>query len=60
MLNGDNIIIVDYKFGHQKEKKYNNQLKNYSTLINEMGYKNVKAYLWYVMLNEVEDVLVSL
>ncbi len=60
MLNGDNIIIVDYKFGHQKEKKYNNQLKNYSALINEMGYKNVKAYLWYVMLNEVEDVLVSL
>jgi len=56
MLKDDEVIIVDYKFGQKKEAKYHKQLKEYSNLISEMGYKNIKAYIWYVLLDSVEAV----
>ena len=48
------VIIVDYKFGEQKEKYYQRQIKKYMSLIHEMGYQNVEGYLWYTTLNEIE------
>ena len=56
MLKNDEIIIVDYKFGHKKEPKYHKQLIEYSNLIAKMGYKNIKAYIWYVLLDTVEKI----
>jgi RecB family endonuclease NucS len=55
MLNEQEVIVVDYKFGEEKHE-HSQQLKQYKDLMRKMGYKNVKGYLWYVpreMLVEV-------
>lgn len=40
------VVVVDYKFG-EEQKKYNKQVAHYVSLLESMGYKNVKGYLWY-------------
>ncbi|MDR0971516.1 MAG: UvrD-helicase domain-containing protein [Bacteroidales bacterium] len=51
------VIIIDYKFTNfyslsqnnkEQIKKYEKQILQYKSLINSMGYKNVKAYLWFI------------
>ena len=46
-------LVVDYKFGSydgdsSKHKSYLRQVRNYTRLLKEMGYAEVKGYLWYV------------
>ncbi len=57
MQKDDEIIIVDYKFGKEESKKYQKQLQEYSQCFKDLGYKNIKAYIWYVMINKLEKVL---
>jgi len=52
----NNVIIVDYKSGEQKEKYYRRQIEKYVSLIREMGYPNVEGFLWYISLNEIEKI----
>jgi ATP-dependent helicase/nuclease subunit A len=39
-------IIIDYKTG-EKRKKYEEQVRGYAALLQEMGYAEVEAYLLY-------------
>lgn len=57
MMRGDEIVIVDFKFGKQN-KKYNKQVKGYMQLLVRMGYprENIKGYLWYVEEDLIENV----
>jgi len=55
MTDGDNVIIVDFKFGHPRPE-YHRQVKTYMTLVSEMGYHNVRGYLWFVYTNNIEEV----
>jgi CRISPR/Cas system-associated exonuclease Cas4 (RecB family) len=55
MRRGDEVVVVDFKFG-RKRQKYHSQVKEYMDLIAQMGYRQVKGYLWYVYLNELEEV----
>lgn len=55
MLDEDGIIVVDFKFG-RKSDAHKRQVRNYMQLIADMGYTNIKGYLWYVLFNEVESV----
>ena len=57
MMRGNEIVIVDFKFGKQN-KKYNKQVKGYIQLLVRMGYpaENIKGYLWYVEEDLVENV----
>ena len=55
MTDGQQIIIVDFKFGNPKPE-YNNQVKEYMSLISQMRYKEVKGYLWFVYSNEIVEV----
>ncbi len=48
------VIIVDYKFGEQKEQYHQRQIKKYISLIHEMDYQNVEGYIWYITLNDIE------
>lgn len=46
-------VVVDYKFGEQGEEdglgqKYIRQIKGYMLLLTQMGYQNVKGYIWYI------------
>ena len=56
LVDGSNVIIVDYKFGehyHEYEKK----LRKYADLWRKMGYEDVTTFLWYVHSDEVVEVL---
>ena len=55
MTDGNDTIVVDFKFG-RKKKEYKNQVSEYMGLLEEMGYKNVKGYIWYVYTNEIENI----
>lgn len=56
MINGSDVVVVDYKFGLQQDRNYHSQLRNYVKLIRQMGYKDVKGYIWYVELSKIEQV----
>ena len=47
ILQGRQAVIVDYKFGQEKED-YRYQLQRYARLWHELGYDVVGAYVWYV------------
>ncbi len=54
-------IVVDYKFGKynsgsKQHAYYNKQVEKYRNLLLEMGYSDVKGYLWYVLEHTVVDV----
>lgn len=57
MIKGDEAIVVDYKFA-KKNDEYKKQVKRYMNLLVQMGYKNVKGYLWYIHVNDnlIEEV----
>ena len=57
MMRGNEIVIVDFKFGKQN-KKYNKQVQRYMQLLVRMGYaaENIRGYLWYVEENNIEPV----
>ena len=52
----NNVILVDYKFGEQKEKKHQRQVIKYTSLIRKMGYQKVVGYIWYITLHEIEKI----
>lgn len=58
MIRDNEAVVVDYKFGGIKQEKYNLQVAQYMNLLREMGYRDVRGYVWYVAINEVDNVLV--
>ncbi|MDR1983843.1 MAG: UvrD-helicase domain-containing protein [Prevotellaceae bacterium] len=55
MIDNENTIIIDFKFGKQN-KSYNAQVAEYMRLMTEMNYKNVCGFLWYVDDNIIEEI----
>ena len=55
MTDGKEWIVVDFKFGRQKND-YPKQVRNYMNLLKAMGHTEVKGYLWYVYSNIIEEV----
>jgi ATP-dependent exoDNAse (exonuclease V) beta subunit len=49
------IVIVDFKFGSPRPE-YVEQVNRYKALTQNMGYTNVKGYLWFVYSNRIEEV----
>lgn len=49
-------VVVDYKFGAFRRPGYQTQVQEYMDLLRSMGYAEVKGYLWFVELGEVERV----
>lgn len=56
MIHEEEVIVVDYKFGERQNKCHHNQVKDYLKLIRQMGYQQVKGFLWYVELDKIEPV----
>ena len=55
---GDNeVIVVDYKFGTVKMPEHKKQVKDYIELLSIMGYENIRGYVWYVVLDELEEAI---
>ena len=55
MKNGDEVVIVDFKFGSPKPE-YVEQVRRYMALTRSMGYSNVSGYLWFVYSNRIEQI----
>ena len=45
------VIIIDYKFG-EPHAAYRKQVRNYMSLMRQMGYPAVEGWLWYVTEGE--------
>lgn len=56
IFKGDEAIVIDFKFGKKKSKTYNKQVERYKKLIYDLGFKNVKGYVLYGKLSEIEEV----
>ena len=56
MIKNDQVTIIDYKFGENRNEHYFRQVHNYLELIRKMGYRNVSGYLWYFELGKIEEV----
>lgn len=52
IVDGDSVMVIDYKFGEEKDR-YRRQIARYARLYSAMGYKDVKACLWYVYENKI-------
>jgi ATP-dependent helicase/nuclease subunit A len=55
MIKNDSYIVADYKTG-QKKEEYASQIREYKKAIKEMSNKDVRCYLVYVDLREIEEV----
>ena len=55
MMKDNEVVVVDFKFG-KPNKKYNKQVRGYMQLLSQMGYSNIKGYLWYVDQEAIEQV----
>ncbi len=53
--NGIKTIVIDFKFGTQVPQ-HTKQVKEYVNLLEQMNYKNIEGFLWYVDSNKVEKV----
>ncbi|MBO5264062.1 MAG: UvrD-helicase domain-containing protein [Bacteroidaceae bacterium] len=56
MVDGENVIVVDYKFA-KKSTKHLEQVGEYMKLLAMIGYTDIKGYVWYVDRNEIEEVV---
>ncbi len=55
VISGDNVIIIDYKFGGHRPA-YARQLRKYSDIWRRMGHTDVSAFIWYVHDDEVVEI----
>ncbi|WP_129715085.1 exodeoxyribonuclease V subunit beta [Pedobacter sp. SYP-B3415] len=49
LINGPEVIIIDYKFTQEEQHKHVRQVQEYRDLLLEMGYTKVDAYLFYAL-----------
>ncbi len=55
MTKDGHTIVVDFKFG-RPDPKYNTQVSNYVSLLQQMGYSHINGYLWYVYDGHIEKI----
>jgi ATP-dependent helicase/nuclease subunit A len=53
ITNEKQTVVIDYKFGNLMSHAYETQVKSYAALMQQMGYQNVEAFLWYVSRQQV-------
>jgi len=56
LLCADELIILDYKFTLQAYQEHIDQVQLYKELCADMGYKNVKGYLFYAISKTLQIV----
>jgi hypothetical protein len=56
MIKDGRMIVVDYKFGHVKSASHKQQVKQYVDILRQMKTRDVRGYIWYVVLNELVEI----
>ena len=58
MENNNEIVIIDYKTGEYESNEHQTQILNYANALSEIEKnKEIKAYIWYVELNKIKNVV---
>lgn len=55
MVRPDATIVVDYKTGVFRQEN-DEQVREYMALLSQMGYNNIKGYLWMLATGEIREV----
>lgn len=55
VFNNKETIVIDFKFGG-KQKKYKEQVLEYMQLVKDVGYKEVRGFLYYANTDKKEEV----
>lgn len=50
------VCIIDYKTGKTHNARYVRQVQSYIRLLTQMGFTDVKGYLWYIDQNKIQQV----
>lgn len=56
LIEGTQAYVIDYKFGEHNDKKYRRQVKQYLSLLTQMGYTSPQGYIWYNLDNDIDIV----
>ncbi len=57
MMKGNEIVVVDFKFGKPHPEAYNAQVKGYMDLMKEMYPScQISGYIWYVYRSQIVEV----
>ncbi len=56
MIKEGQVVVVDYKFGQHVQPRYRNQVRRYMDELREMGYNNLKGYVWYPLAGVIDEV----
>ncbi len=54
LIGADDVVIIDFKFTGEPKPQHYRQVEEYRYLLNEMGYRNIRAYLYYGYLKELK------
>jgi hypothetical protein len=57
MYSGKHAVVVDYKWGEKKTGKYQKQIREYCETLSACGFDKVEGYIWYLNLDELEQVI---
>lgn len=57
MIDGERVVVVDYKFGRKEEQNHHKQIREYLSLLQSMGYTETEGYVWYVRDSQIERVV---
>ena len=55
IYNNDEITVIDFKTG-RKLVRHQEQVREYMSLLHDMGYKNISGYLWYIQQHNIVKV----
>ena len=55
IYDGKQMTVIDFKTGKQLER-HQVQVKQYMSLLYDMGYQNISGYLWYIQKNNIVKV----
>jgi CRISPR/Cas system-associated exonuclease Cas4 (RecB family) len=55
MTRGKEAVVIDYKFGREKDS-YKDQIAYYMSVLGEMGYTSIKGYIWYVSQEKIVQI----
>ena len=55
MIRDKHAIVIDYKFGYEQLPTHQEQVRDYMSLLRQMGY-TTEGYIIYVALNKIHTI----
>jgi ATP-dependent helicase/nuclease subunit A len=59
MIEGDRATVVDFKFGESEREYYLRQVSGYMQRLSDLGYGEVRGYVWYAQLGKTIQVFTT-